>query len=71
MVQMEAEEEEEDEDVENPAAKIQSYLSLALVDVEDDSFSIASSEHTSSFIMSHSSLDEYLRGRWSVHSSFG
>ncbi|CAA7400350.1 unnamed protein product [Spirodela intermedia] len=62
---------DEDDEVADPAANIQSYLSLALLDVEDDTFSVTSSEHTSDFIMSHSSLEEYLRGRWSLHSSFG
>lgn len=62
---------DEDDEIPDPAANIQSYLSLALLDVEDDTFSVTSSEHTSDFIMSHSSLEEYLRGRWSLHSSFG
>uniref|UniRef100_A0A803LHI7 Protein kinase domain-containing protein n=1 Tax=Chenopodium quinoa TaxID=63459 RepID=A0A803LHI7_CHEQI len=41
---------------------LQSHLSLALLDVEDDSLSVSSLEQ-------HVSLEEYLRGRWSRSSS--
>ncbi|KAL2894007.1 Proline-rich receptor-like protein kinase PERK1 [Bienertia sinuspersici] len=46
-----------------PRIDLQSHLSLALLDVEDDSLSISSIEQ-------HVSLEEYLRGRWSRSSSF-
>lgn len=46
-----------------PRIDLQSHLSLALLDVEDDSLSMSSMEQ-------HVSLEEYLRGRWSRSSSF-
>lgn len=46
-----------------PRIDLQSHLSLALLDVEDDSLSMSSTEQ-------HVSLEEYLRGRWSRSSSF-
>lgn len=46
-----------------PRIDLQSHLSLALLDVEDDSLSMSSIEQ-------HVSLEEYLRGRWSHSSSF-
>lgn len=42
---------------------IQSHLNLALLDMEDDSYSISSSEQ-------NVSIEDYLRGRWSRTSSF-
>ncbi|XP_074262962.1 protein kinase STUNTED [Silene latifolia] len=45
-----------------PQPDIQSHLNLALLDIEDDSLSIGSTEHVS--------LEEYLRGRWSRSLSF-
>lgn len=46
------------------STNIQSHLNLALLDLEDDSDSISSTEQTVS-------LEDYLRGRWSGSSSFG
>uniref|UniRef100_A0A1D1Y0E5 Putative receptor-like serine/threonine-protein kinase At5g57670 n=1 Tax=Anthurium amnicola TaxID=1678845 RepID=A0A1D1Y0E5_9ARAE len=59
-----------DDEPANPVTNIQSHLSLALLDVEDDSFSVSSTEHTADYILSHGSLDDYLQGRWSRSSSF-
>ena len=47
-----------------PRSKLQSHLSLALLDVEDDSLSSLSS------IEQSVSLEDYLNGRWSRSSSF-
>jgi hypothetical protein len=44
---------------------IQSYINLAF-DVDDDSASVSSND----FIAANTSLEEYLRGRWSRSSSF-
>jgi hypothetical protein len=44
---------------------IQSYINLAF-DVEDDAASVSSND----FITAKTSLEEYLRGRWSRSSSF-
>lgn len=44
---------------------IQSYINLAF-DVEDDAASVSSND----FITANTSLEEYLRGRWSRSSSF-
>uniref|UniRef100_A0A1D1XSR4 Receptor-like cytosolic serine/threonine-protein kinase RBK2 n=1 Tax=Anthurium amnicola TaxID=1678845 RepID=A0A1D1XSR4_9ARAE len=59
-----------DEEDADPAASIQSHLNLALLDVEDDSSSISSTEHTVDYIMAHGSLEDYLQRRWSRSSSF-
>lgn len=42
---------------------IQSHLNLALLDVDDDTLSISSTEQTVS-------IEDYLHGRWSRTSSF-
>uniref|UniRef100_A0A7C9ASV7 Receptor protein serine/threonine kinase n=2 Tax=Opuntia streptacantha TaxID=393608 RepID=A0A7C9ASV7_OPUST len=47
----------------HPQPDLQSHLSLALLDVEDDSLSVGSIEQ-------RMSLEEYFRGRWSRSSSF-
>lgn len=44
-------------------SNIQSHLNLALLDLEDDSLSISSTEQSIS-------LEDYLQGRWSRSSSF-
>ncbi|MQL82069.1 hypothetical protein Taro_014526 [Colocasia esculenta] len=62
--------EEEEEEAASPAASIQSHLSLALLDVEDDSLSISSTELAVDYIMAHGSLEDYLQKRWSRSSSF-
>ncbi|OQU83068.1 hypothetical protein SORBI_3005G070400 [Sorghum bicolor] len=46
-------------------ANIQSYINLAF-DVDDDSASVSSND----FIAANTSLEEYLKGRWSRSSSF-
>lgn len=46
-----------------PTNNIQSHLNLALLDLEDDTVSIGSSEQSIS-------LEDYLQGRWSRSSSF-
>ncbi|XVE60268.1 hypothetical protein DITRI_Ditri05aG0115300 [Diplodiscus trichospermus] len=46
-----------------PRSNLQSHLSLALLDVEDDSLSMSSIEQSVS-------LEDYLKGRWSRSSSF-
>ncbi|XP_022772340.1 probable receptor-like serine/threonine-protein kinase At5g57670 isoform X2 [Durio zibethinus] len=46
-----------------PRSNLQSHLSLALLDVEDDSLSMSSIEQSVS-------LEDYLNGRWSRSSSF-
>ncbi|KAL5843945.1 hypothetical protein ACOSQ4_009903 [Xanthoceras sorbifolium] len=46
-----------------PRSNLQSHLNVALLDVEDDSFSISSIEASIS-------LEDYLQGRWSRSSSF-
>ncbi|MED6189162.1 hypothetical protein PIB30_093136 [Stylosanthes scabra] len=50
-------------DGESIPTNIQSHLNLALLDVEDDTVSISSTEPTVS-------LEDYLQGRWSRSSSF-
>lgn len=56
-------EEFDDLDGEAFPSNIQSYLNMALLDLEDDSLSVSSSEQSVS-------LEDYLRGRWSRSSSF-
>ncbi|CAA0829081.1 Protein kinase protein with adenine nucleotide alpha hydrolases-like domain [Striga hermonthica] len=46
------------------ATNIQSFINLALLNLEDDVTSISSSEHN------NISVDDYLSGRWSCSSSF-
>lgn len=46
-------------------ANIQSYINLAF-DVDDDATSVSSTD----FIAANTSLEEYLKGRWSRSSSF-
>ncbi|CAA7396752.1 unnamed protein product [Spirodela intermedia] len=60
---------EEDEET-TPTATIRSHLSLALLDVDDDSMSISSTEHAVDFIMAHGSLEDYFQRRGSRSSSF-
>ncbi|XP_038989440.1 probable receptor-like serine/threonine-protein kinase At5g57670 isoform X1 [Phoenix dactylifera] len=49
-------------------SNIQSYINLALLD--DDSLSVSSVDPAVDFIAANTSLEEYLRGRWSRSSSF-
>ncbi|KAH9691396.1 protein kinase domain-containing protein [Citrus sinensis] len=63
-LQVNASEESEMLDDEScPRSNLQSHLNLALLDVEDDSFSMSSIEQSVS-------LEDYLLGRWSRSSSF-
>ncbi|KAJ4795232.1 Protein kinase superfamily protein [Rhynchospora pubera] len=48
---------------------IQSYINLAFLDLDDDSASVSSVDN-SDFITANTSLEEYLKGRWSRSSSF-
>ncbi|KAJ3671638.1 hypothetical protein LUZ60_007717 [Juncus effusus] len=48
---------------------IQSYINLAFLDHDDDSASVSSVENPD-FITANTSLEEYLKGRWSRTSSF-
>lgn len=50
-------------DGESVPTNIQSHLNLALLDMEDDSVSVSSTEQAVS-------LEDYLQGRWSRSSSF-
>ncbi|KAF7840135.1 putative receptor-like serine/threonine-protein kinase [Senna tora] len=59
----EVSEPEEVDDFDGESNNIQSHLNLALLDVEDDAFSISSTEQSVS-------LEDYLQGRWSRSSSF-
>ena len=45
-----------------PRSSLRSHLNLALLDVEDDSLSLSSIEHSIS-------LEDYLQGRWSRRSN--
>ncbi|KAF0888169.1 hypothetical protein E2562_010860 [Oryza meyeriana var. granulata] len=57
----------DDGDVDPPEKKdIQSYINLALLDVDDDSASVSSGDFTTA----NMSLEEYTKGRWSRSSSF-
>ncbi|XP_038984235.1 serine/threonine-protein kinase shk1/pak1-like isoform X2 [Phoenix dactylifera] len=59
-----------DDELIHPKSIIQSHLNLALLDVDDDSLSISSTEHTVDFITANTSMEDYLKGRWSCSSSF-
>ncbi|KAJ9704119.1 hypothetical protein PVL29_005419 [Vitis rotundifolia] len=61
--QVSAMEGQEEVEGESFPSNIQSHLNLALLDLEDDSLSISSTEQSIS-------LEDYLRGRWSRSSSF-
>lgn len=52
-----------------PGSNIKSYLSLALLDLEDDSVSVASTVQTVDSISVNTSIEDYL-DRWSRSSSF-
>ncbi|XP_068652126.1 protein kinase STUNTED-like isoform X2 [Aristolochia californica] len=53
-----------------PASNIQSHLNVALLNVEDDSLSISSTEPTVHYLTANKSWEDYLQGRWSPPSSF-
>lgn len=54
----------------SPAFDMQSHLNLAMLDVEDDSLSVSSIEHSVNYLTAHKTLDDYLQERWSRSSSF-
>lgn len=59
----------DDGDGASPEKKdIQSYINLALLDVDDDSASVSSGG--ADFTAANVSLEEYMKGRWSRSSSF-
>nr|CAD1842054.1 unnamed protein product [Ananas comosus var. bracteatus] len=58
-----------DDEAAFPDNNIQSFINLALLDVDDDSLSVSSGEHPD-FVTANTSLEEYLQGRWSRSSSF-
>lgn len=61
------EELDEDEDVfDGTLNNIQSHLNLALLDLDDDTVSVSSTEQSVQSV----SLEDYLQGRWSRSSSF-
>ncbi|KAJ0969482.1 hypothetical protein J5N97_022359 [Dioscorea zingiberensis] len=59
-----------DGEVANLDSDLKSHLSLALHDLEDDSLSISSTEHSIDFITANTSLDEYFQRRCSRSLSF-
>ncbi|KAM0940553.1 putative protein kinase RLK-Pelle-RLCK-VI family [Dioscorea sansibarensis] len=58
------------DEVTNHAPDIQSYINLALQDIDEDSQSISSTEPSVDFLTGNTSLEDYLQGRWSRSSSF-
>lgn len=60
----------DDDDVAETDANIRSHLNLALLDIEDDSTSVSSTEPSIDFVSSNTSLEDCLQGRWSRSSSF-
>ncbi|XP_039117115.1 probable receptor-like serine/threonine-protein kinase At5g57670 [Dioscorea cayenensis subsp. rotundata] len=58
------------DEVTNPTPDIQSYINLALQDIDEDSHSVSSTEPSVDFITGNTSLEDYLQGRWSRSSSF-
>lgn len=52
-----------------PGSNIRSYLNLALLDLEDDSVSVASTDQTVDTVSVNASIEDYL-DRWSRSSSF-
>jgi len=59
-----------DDEAANPNSNIQSHINLAFLDVEDDSVSVSSVDHAVDFITANTSLEDYLKGRYSRSSSF-
>lgn len=60
----------DDDEVAEPDANIRSHLSLALLDIEDDSTSVSSTDQTLEPASSNTSFEDCLQGRWSRSSSF-
>ncbi|KAJ0973192.1 hypothetical protein J5N97_021151 [Dioscorea zingiberensis] len=59
-----------DDEATSPVSDIQSYINLALQDLDEDSQSVSSTEPSVDFITGNTSLEDYLQGRWSRSSSF-
>lgn len=51
-------------------AILRSHLNLALLDIEDDSASVSSTEQALEFVSSNSSFEDYMQARWSRSSNF-
>ncbi|WOK96407.1 putative receptor-like serine/threonine-protein kinase [Canna indica] len=59
-----------DDEMLNLESDIKSHLNLALLDVEDDSISVSSTDHTADSLTVSSSVENYLQWRWSRSSNF-
>nr|XP_009404967.1 PREDICTED: probable receptor-like serine/threonine-protein kinase At5g57670 [Musa acuminata subsp. malaccensis] len=59
-----------DDEMPNLESDIRSHLNLALLDVEDDSISVSSTDHTVDSLTVSTSVENYLQWRWSRSSSF-
>ncbi|KAJ6807301.1 receptor protein kinase TMK1 [Iris pallida] len=60
-----------DDEAVQPNSLIQSHINLALLGVEDDTLSVSSIDHSVGFLpTANTSLEDYLKGRWSRQSSF-
>lgn len=58
------------EDEESNAENIRSHLNLAMLDVEDDSLSVSSTEQTVDSMSMSTSVEDYWKERWSQPISF-
>lgn len=58
------------EDEESNAENIRSHLNLAMLDVEDDSLSVSSTEQTVDSMSMSTSMEDYWKERWSQSISF-
>lgn len=63
--QQDSENQDDNDDEVYPNSSAELHLSLALLDVDDDSTSVSSVDRRTSI-----SLEEYFKGRWSRSSSF-
>lgn len=59
-----------DDEMLNLEPDIRSHLNLALLDLEDDSNSVSSTDHTVDSLTVSTSVENYLQWRWSHSSSF-
>lgn len=50
-----------DDELIYPKSIIQSHLNLALLDVDDDTLSVSSAEHTVDFIAPNTPVEDYLK----------
>nr|CAD1817784.1 unnamed protein product [Ananas comosus var. bracteatus] len=58
------------EDEESNAENIRSHLNLAMLDIEDDSLSVSSTEQTVDSMSMSTSMEDYWKERWSQSISF-